>query len=82
MFTLPSVTGLARWVDYIPVKEVVPARGRSYDEGGAIAVTELASETGSVRGVDHIPVFEVTDADSTRWRIEAEGFIPVDGLTP
>lgn len=78
---MASVTGLVRWVDYIPVKEVVPGRNRSYDNDGAIAVAELVNETGSVRWVDHIPVFEVTDADSTKWLVEAIGFIPVDGLT-
>lgn len=81
-FVLVSLTGLVRWVDYIPVKEVVPGRARSYDADGSIPVVELANETGSVRWVDHIPVGEVADDDSNMWRTDNAGFIPVTGLTP
>ncbi len=80
-FTLASLTGLTRWVDYIPVKEVTPGRVDSYDNNGAVSVAPLANETGSIRWVDHLPVGVVADADSGKWRTDNAGFIPVDGLS-
>lgn len=80
VFSLASLVGLTRWVDYIPVKEVTPGRANSYDNDGCVSVTKLASESGSTRWVDHIPVGVVADADSNMWRTDNTGFIPVDGL--
>jgi hypothetical protein len=77
VFFLASVTGLVRWLDYIPVKSIGAGRIRSYDDDGNIRVTALGSEAGSTRWVDHVPVFEVADGDSNKWRTDNAGFIPV-----
>lgn len=81
VFELPSVTGLVRWVDYIPVRVVTPGAGKTgtYDDSGCLAVVALASETGSIRWIDHLPVYsEGTD----KWRYNDDGYIPIDTLTP
>lgn len=81
VYVLPSISGLRRWVDYIPVQVVVPGAGKlgTYDDDGALAVEALASETGSVRWIDHIPVY----AEGTKkWSFDDNGYLPVDTLTP
>lgn len=76
-----SPSGLVKWVDYIPIKEVVPGTGhvRTYENDGAMAVETLSSVTGLVAWVDYLPVVPVTD--SAQWRSDNDGFIPVDGFT-
>lgn len=71
-----SAEGLTRWVDYIPVRQVVPTSLNTFDVGGAVGVYSLASNSGLTAWVDYVPVVEVSDSDN-RWRYESDGWIPV-----
>lgn len=78
MFALPSVTGLVRWSDYIPVKLVASAdaalEGRT-DAGGFIPMDMLSSNAGLMGWVDYLPVY-VDNSATDAWAITAAGFIP------
>lgn len=78
VFALPSVTGLVRWTDYIPVKLVASAdaalEGRT-DAGGFIPMDMLVSNTGLMGWVDYLPVY-VDNSATDAWAITATGFIP------
>jgi hypothetical protein len=78
VFALPSVTGLVRWSDYIPVKLVASAdaalEGRT-DAGGFIPMDMLSSNTGLMGWVDYLPVY-VDNSATDAWAITATGFIP------
>lgn len=72
-----------RWVDYIPIKNVVPTRNDSYDDAGAIRVEELESITGLTAWTDYIPVSEDAGVAAGKWRFNsADGWIPVSGMNP
>ena len=78
VFALPSVTGLVRWTDYIPVKLVASAdaalEGRT-DAGGFIPMDMLSSNAGLMGWVDYLPVY-VDNSATDAWAITATGFIP------
>ena len=78
VYALPSVTGLVRWTDYIPVKLVASAdaalEGRT-DAGGFIPMDMLSSNTGLMGWVDYLPVY-VDNSATDAWAITATGFIP------
>ena len=78
VYALPSVTGLVRWTDYIPVKLVASAdaalEGRT-DAGGFIPMDMLVSNTGLMGWVDYLPVY-VDNSATDAWAITATGFIP------
>jgi len=81
---LGDVTGLQRWVDYIPVNfgSGTSLVEGSYENNGFIAIQEISSGIGLQAFLDYIPVF--FDAGSTdTWRVSAVGFIPygVSGVT-
>jgi hypothetical protein len=79
VYILSSVTGLKRWVDYIPVKSGAYAgRDDSFDEEGCLTPAALSSTTGLTAWVDYVPVFEVSDADEFRWSFDDRGFYPVE----
>lgn len=82
VFVLSDLTGLTRWVDYIPVGEVPGCDAGRYEENGCWAVQALSSTTGKVAWVDYIPVGEVSEDELGKWRYENNGWIPVDDLTP
>lgn len=75
VFALPSVTGLVRWTDYIPVKLVASAdaalEGRT-DAGGFIPMDMLSSNTGLMGWVDYLPVY-VDNSATDAWAITATG---------
>jgi hypothetical protein len=74
-----SATGLTKWVNYLPVKQVSPSQvdANTFASGGALAVQILSSGTGLTPWVDYIPVVEVTDGDESRWRYDNNGWIPI-----
>jgi hypothetical protein len=79
VYILSSVTGLKRWVDYIPVKSgAYSGRDDSFDEEGCLTPAALSSTTGLTAWVDYVPVFEVSDADEFRWSFDDRGFYPVE----
>lgn len=68
---LSDVTGLQRWVDYIPVQfNPTPDNLNSYGANDALLVSE---ETGTV-WVDYIPVFE---EGTVAWSTDNNGYIPI-----
>jgi hypothetical protein len=76
VFKLSSLTGLARWSDYIPVKTATTLPKNSYD--GSIDAEILVSTTGKKAWIDYIPVYE--DAAATKaWQVSADGYIPIYG---
>lgn len=82
VFVIVPSGSQVRWVDYIPVSEVVPTRVDSYDAAGAIRVEELESAAGLTAWVDYVPVSEDAAEASGKWRFDANGWIPVDGMNP
>ncbi len=82
VFVITDLTGLTRWVDYIPVSEIVGCDAGYYDEDGCWATLPLSSTTGKTAWVDYIPVGEVSPDATGKWRYENNGWIPVDDLTP
>lgn len=82
VYSLPSITGLTAWIDYIPVKGVTTERAtleNTYANGGYQVVDSLASLTGKQAWLDYIPVYE--DASYTKpWSTDAGGYIPTSAL--
>lgn len=78
VYVLSSVSGLTKWIDYIPVKEVAaPTKLNSYNESDAMSVSPLVSTSGKQAWIDYIPVFIVTSG--TAWSSNNDGYIPVNG---
>jgi hypothetical protein len=79
VYVLSSVSGLDRWVDYIPVKEIVtPSSINTTNNNGAILVDMLDSLNSKQAWKDYIPVY--LDASATdAWQVSSVGFIPVNG---
>jgi hypothetical protein len=78
VFFLSSITGLERWVDYIPVKFVQyqDQEVNTYNAKGIHLVDPLDSTSGKQAWVDYIPVYQDSSAtDATL--VSANGFIPV-----
>lgn len=80
VYALGSVTGLKKWVDYIPVAlatDVVAADIGTYNDGGAWHTSGLDSAAGLTAWVDYIPVFIVAGTSGKQWRTDDDGWIPV-----
>lgn len=76
---ITDLTGLVRWVDYIPVKQTAasPHISNSYNADGAMELDVLGDTTGLQAGLDYIRVYE--DAAATiAWSTNAGGYIPVN----
>ena len=80
-YSLPSITGLKEWIDYIPVKTVSQntALQNTYATAGYIVVDELLSITGKKAWVDYIPVYKDA-AKTVPWSTNSNGFMPTFGL--
>jgi hypothetical protein len=76
VFYLSSVSGLVRWLDYIPVKEspLASPELNSFNTNGAIYVTGLSSTTGKQAWLDYVPVYEDSSATDA-WSVNALGYI-------
>lgn len=81
VYFLSSITGLQRWVDYIPVKWASSATAaiieNSTDTNGALNVDALSSTTGKQAWVDYVPVYADTSATDS-WQVSGVGFLPVN----
>ena len=75
IYKLASLTGLTRWIDYIPVK-TSGTQGilNSYD--GNMYVNVLGSITGKQAWLDYIPAYEDAAA-TTAWEVNSSGYIPI-----
>lgn len=76
-YSLPSISGLVRWVDYIPIKiSTGPvSAANTYNNDGYIPIDFLSSTTGKTAWIDYIPVY-VDTAATDSWQISSNGFIP------
>ena len=76
-----STSGRRRWVEYIPVKYIVPTTNENVNtwnlSGGGLAVQTLASVSGLTQWVDYVPVVTVADPDSGANRFNDLGYIQV-----
>lgn len=78
---IADLTGLTKWVDYLPVKEVA-ATGEKlnrYQEDGSLDTAAAAAPSG-VAWVDWLPAGVVVSTKP--WRAESDGHIPVTDATP
>lgn len=81
VFVLSDVSGLTRWIDYIPVKPPIegtsPSLANTYDNNGYILVEKLDSIVGKQAWIDYIPVF-IDDSATISWSTNILGYIPMD----
>lgn len=81
VFALPSVAGLQRWTDYIPVK--LQSTGsdiaNSFNTNGYLACDFLQGTTGKQAWIDYIPVY-VDNAATVAWQVSDTGYIPFNTL--
>ena len=75
IYVLSSVSGLTKWVDYIPVKRIDVGTKNSYNNDGYIGVSQVASTTGLAAFKDYIPVY-LDESATDAWTVNATGFIP------
>ena len=83
IYMLPSITGLTKWIDYIPVKSS-PGEGdltliNRYEANGYIYTTTLSDITGKQAWKDYIPVY-IDSSANTAWSNNNDGYIPMSGL--
>lgn len=79
VYKLSSVSGLQRWVDYIPIKFTdgnFPVEGET-GQNGFIAISQISSITGLIPYKDYVPVY-VDPAATDVWYVNSLGYIPVE----
>lgn len=75
---LTDVTGLQRWIDFIPVKFITSTEDKrnTYANDGYIDITNIESIVGKQSWLDYIPIYE--DVSATKaWSADNDGFIPL-----
>ena len=79
IFPLSDITGLRRWVDYIPVEYVtyIESKKNTYDDDGFRWVFVLGSTTGLTAWVHYTPVYVLDGPDEDEGRYDDTGWIPV-----
>ena len=76
VYFLPSIAGLQRWLDYIPVKLAQGGVENSYNNNGYIDVTVVSRPTAAQQAwKEYIPAY-LDDAATDAWRVNATGYIP------
>jgi hypothetical protein len=75
---ITNPTGLVRWVDYIPVKNVAVQTQveNTYSDDGYIITSVVSDLTGKQAWLDYIPIYDDVLA-SVPWSTDINGFIPV-----
>ncbi len=77
VYEITDLTGLVRWVDYIPVKFSPDTdKPNRYDNDGALYISAIPSIVGKQAGLDYIRIY-VDSAATKRWTVSSDGFIPV-----
>lgn len=78
VYFLTSISGLVRWVDYIPVKWVSTSSTKesTFNVDGYQPITALPNITNKVRWLDYIPVY-VDNSATVPFSTNANGYIPV-----
>ena len=83
VYEVPSIVGLTRWIDYIPVKsppnESDLSLANTFANAGFILSNSLTSVTGLQAFKDYIPIY-VDNAATTPWTTDANGYIPLSDL--
>ena len=76
-FYLGSVTGLTKWVDYIPVRlgQTAPGTENAYNTDGYIPVASLSSVEGLVAFKDYVPLY-IDNSATDAWTTNIAGYIP------
>lgn len=80
VFVLSDVSGLTRWIDYIPVKPPTTINtnfANTFAEQGYIVTNSLTSISGKQAWLDYIPVY-IDYAATTPYSTNASGYIPMD----
>lgn len=77
-YTLVSVSGLTKWIDYIPVRYANYSAStiNTYSNDGGLATKILDDVTGLASWVDYIPVY-VDNSLTVPWSSDANGYIPI-----
>jgi hypothetical protein len=75
VFALSSISGLQRWVDYIPVKFSSSATEELNSYSGSLIMDFLGSSSGLKGWVDYIPVYIDSNATDA-WVVNSVGYIP------
>ena len=80
VYQVPSITGLTRWVDYIPVKSPVSesdlSLANTYANEGFILTSKVNAITGLVPFKDYVPIY--FDSTATKaWSADNDGYIPM-----
>lgn len=78
VFRLTSISGLQRWIDYIPVKFLTSENqeSNSYNAEGCILVDTLSSASGKTAWIDYIPIYIDNSADDAL-EVSSTGYIPI-----
>ena len=80
VFVLTDVTGLTRWVDYIPVKPPTTLNtnfANTFETQGYLLTSSLSSISGKQAWLDYIPVY-IDYAATIPYSTNASGYIPMD----
>jgi hypothetical protein len=81
---LSDITGLTKWVDYIPVKppadNTLLSVANTFANNGFLLVDILEDDTDKQAWEDYIPVYLDESATDT-WSTDASGYIPMDVFT-
>ena len=83
VYQVPSITGLTRWVDYIPVKSPASESdltlANTYANEGFILTSKVNDITGLVPFKDYVPIY--LDSTATKaWSADNDGYIPMAEL--
>lgn len=83
VYQVPSITGLTRWVDYIPVKSPASesdlSLANTYANEGFILTSKVNDITGLVPFKDYVPIY--LDSTATKaWSADNDGYIPMSEL--
>lgn len=83
VYQVPSITGLTRWVDYIPVKSPASESdltlANTYANEGFILTSKVNDITGLVPFKDYVPIY--LDSTATKaWSADNDGYIPMSEL--
>jgi hypothetical protein len=79
VYPLSDITGLRRWVDYIPVEYVTWVEGKqnTHDDDGFRWIFVLGSTAGLTAWVHYTPVYVLDGPDEDEGRYDDTGWIPV-----
>ena len=83
VYQVPSITGLTRWVDYIPVKSPASESdltlANTFANEGFILTSKVNDITGLVPFKDYVPIY--LDSTATKaWSADNDGYIPMAEL--